>query len=473
MAHRSKRRNEKFDDISSDSSSSEDDSMSSSSSTSEDGASSSKKNKKKKRSWRANPLEPAGDPMEIALKEKLLKRAERRSEKRSRRLETEEKKKRRKQRSPSPAPVKKKVKKRDYDHHTGVDKGKRNWGDTKRYSPPRKLNLDSNQFYRYEDELEPGEAPPGDYERSRSHSRGVSRDRDRGFSRDRDRRMSPGYRKRSPTPDYDRRRRGPDERYRRDGRRHSERDGDRRENRSRYEDRPERVICRGGYTEALRSVSKGSVPEPIFLNKKVMQHAEEIRRRKLLWKRGKQSETSTAKPTELSEFHVEMLPPSAIKGMGSADKYKKLMGLKGEEPGEVRRRDERHERIMDDLDAQYSVARQQTHQQRGYGLGFSSRYTELMNWNHKCRLGGRKGIGFGLPNRDEYRPVDEVPKETVPLYKPEPITSPEDLEPGEVGGGGGQRKESPVIGQPKGDSGVAVSWEGIRKRDEGDSDMSA
>lgn len=102
-----------------------------------------------------------------------------------------------------------------------------------------------------------------------------------------------------------------------------------------------------------------------------MKFAEQEKKRKLLWQNKKEGDKSqTAELWEKLNF-------------GNKDqnvKFRKLMGIKDEEevgtpvpnPAESFKTLKQQEEMFRNLDAQYEMARSQTHTQRGMGLGFSS-----------------------------------------------------------------------------------------------------
>lgn len=102
-----------------------------------------------------------------------------------------------------------------------------------------------------------------------------------------------------------------------------------------------------------------------------MKFAEQEKKRKMLWQ-GKKEGTDKSQTAELWEKL----------NFGNKDqnvKFRKLMGIKGEEEAGSSTADEeslktlkQQEEVFRNLDAQYEMARSQTHTQRGMGLGFSS-----------------------------------------------------------------------------------------------------
>ncbi|XP_051965587.1 arginine/serine-rich coiled-coil protein 2 isoform X2 [Xyrauchen texanus] len=105
-----------------------------------------------------------------------------------------------------------------------------------------------------------------------------------------------------------------------------------------------------------------------------MKFAEQEKKRKMLWQGKKEGDKSqTAELWEKLNF-------------GNKDqnvKFRKLMGIKGEEEGsssgavneEGLRTLQHQEEMFRNLDVQYEMARSQTHTQRGMGLGFSSSFS--------------------------------------------------------------------------------------------------
>ncbi|XP_053328265.1 arginine/serine-rich coiled-coil protein 2 isoform X3 [Spea bombifrons] len=119
---------------------------------------------------------------------------------------------------------------------------------------------------------------------------------------------------------------------------------------------------------AETGISVPSYYNPTAVNP--MRFAEQEKKRKMLWQGKKEGDKSqTAEIWEKLNF-------------GNKDqnvKFRKLMGIKNEEEAGTSRADpesfktlKQQEEVFRNLDAQYEMARSQTHTQRGMGLGFTS-----------------------------------------------------------------------------------------------------
>ncbi|KAM4576591.1 arginine/serine-rich coiled-coil protein 2 [Odontesthes bonariensis] len=130
-----------------------------------------------------------------------------------------------------------------------------------------------------------------------------------------------------------------------------------------------------------KTLAETGIAVPSYYNPSAvnpMKFAEQEKKRKKLWQGKKEGDKSqTAELWEKLNF-------------GNKDqnvKFRKLMGIKGEEDAEVSKplNDEgmktlqKQEEMFRNLDVQYEMARSQTHTQRGMGLGFSSSFSRGMD----------------------------------------------------------------------------------------------
>ena len=229
-------------------------------------------------------------------------------------------------------------------------------------------------------------------DRRRSGSREDRRRRSR--SRDRDRRRS---RSRSPN----RGGRGHHHHHRggRDHHHHHHRDRD--QNRRR-----EREEGARNHEEQMKKVREMGVELPKYLKPGAvnpLSYAEQMQKRKALFGRKPapaDSQASAAEAPEEKEAPAPAPAPAAAPAPGSAnvkksfnnwestnfgndkanEKFRRLMGIKSgggaeagcsEKPGPGSAFVPNHDKIMNDLDRNYEAARQQTHRNRGIGLGFA------------------------------------------------------------------------------------------------------
>uniref|UniRef100_A0A8C1UQX8 Arginine/serine-rich coiled-coil protein 2 n=1 Tax=Cyprinus carpio TaxID=7962 RepID=A0A8C1UQX8_CYPCA len=125
-----------------------------------------------------------------------------------------------------------------------------------------------------------------------------------------------------------------------------------------------------------KTLAETGIAVPSFYNPSAvnpMKFAEQEKKRKKLWQ-GKKEGSQTAELWEKLNF-------------GNKDqnvKFRKLMGIKGEEEEgsssgaateEGLKTLQQQEEMFRNLDVQYEMARSQTHTQRGMGLGFSSSFS--------------------------------------------------------------------------------------------------
>uniref|UniRef100_A0A8C7F3I9 Arginine/serine-rich coiled-coil protein 2 n=1 Tax=Oncorhynchus kisutch TaxID=8019 RepID=A0A8C7F3I9_ONCKI len=130
-----------------------------------------------------------------------------------------------------------------------------------------------------------------------------------------------------------------------------------------------------------KTLAETGIAVPSYYNPSAvnpLKFAEQEKKRKKLWQGKKEGDKSqTAELWEKLNF-------------GNKDqnvKFRKLMGIKGEEEGEASKplNDEglktlqQQEEMFHNLDLQYEMARSQTHTQRGMGLGFGSSFSRGMD----------------------------------------------------------------------------------------------
>ncbi|XP_036385667.1 arginine/serine-rich coiled-coil protein 2-like [Megalops cyprinoides] len=104
-----------------------------------------------------------------------------------------------------------------------------------------------------------------------------------------------------------------------------------------------------------------------------MKLAEQEKKRKMLWQGKKEGDKSQT---------AELWEKLSFGNKDQNTKFRKLMGIKDEEGSgpnlmddESLRTLKQQEEVFRNLDAQYEMARSQTHTQRGMGLGFSSAFS--------------------------------------------------------------------------------------------------
>ena len=234
-------------------------------------------------------------------------------------------------------------------------------------------------------------SPPRHRQRSRSRSRSRGK-RSRSRSEDDRRRRSSSRegkrrrsrnRKRSRSPNRDR-----------DGGRHRERGGWQGGGRDRGRDRRREREEEGvkNHEEQLRKAKELGVEIPRYIKPGAvnpLSYAEQMQKRKQLWAKPAASAPAEDKPVEAkTEVPTTTTVPAAKSGGSynnwestnfgndkANEKFRRLMGIKGD-PKPVSSSDttsdqSNYNKIMNDLDKNYEVARQQTHRNRGMGMGFS------------------------------------------------------------------------------------------------------
>ena len=112
-------------------------------------------------------------------------------------------------------------------------------------------------------------------------------------------------------------------------------------------------------------------------------YAEQVQKRKLMWKKpgatADESATKEADKSSSSKGVAASFNKWEATNFGSEEansKFRRLMGIKNaSKPEEMDLKDapgKNSAKLMDDLERGYEQARQQTHRNRGIGLGFSS-----------------------------------------------------------------------------------------------------
>uniref|UniRef100_A0A914URC4 Small acidic protein-like domain-containing protein n=1 Tax=Plectus sambesii TaxID=2011161 RepID=A0A914URC4_9BILA len=157
-----------------------------------------------------------------------------------------------------------------------------------------------------------------------------------------------------------------------------------------YYDRPEKMPP---WKRRRDEEGEEKQERPAWATNRVIQHAEQIQKRKLLWQRPSatapaassdsvQDAASTSGPAGASSSSssttnwANMLAATGSDGK-SIDKFKRLMGIRDESGSAtavssdaVEAERHRQETLYRDLDQQYNIARSVTHTGRGKGLGF-------------------------------------------------------------------------------------------------------
>uniref|UniRef100_G3NZQ2 Arginine/serine-rich coiled-coil protein 2 n=1 Tax=Gasterosteus aculeatus TaxID=69293 RepID=G3NZQ2_GASAC len=130
-----------------------------------------------------------------------------------------------------------------------------------------------------------------------------------------------------------------------------------------------------------KTLAETGIAVPSFYNPSAvnpMKFAEQEKKRKMLWQGKKEGDKSqTAELWEKLNFGNK----------NQNVKFRKLMGIKGEDEPEVAKplneeglkTLQKQEEMFRNLDVQYEMARSQTHTQRGMGLGFTSSFSRGMD----------------------------------------------------------------------------------------------
>ncbi|KAM8886340.1 arginine/serine-rich coiled-coil protein 2 isoform 2-T2 [Spinachia spinachia] len=130
-----------------------------------------------------------------------------------------------------------------------------------------------------------------------------------------------------------------------------------------------------------KTLAETGIAVPSYYNPSAvnpMKFAEQEKKRKMLWQGKKEGDKSqTAELWEKLNFGNK----------NQNVKFRKLMGIKGEDEPEVAKplneeglkTLQKQEEMFRNLDVQYEMARSQTHTQRGMGLGFTSSFSRGMD----------------------------------------------------------------------------------------------
>jgi len=223
-------------------------------------------------------------------------------------------------------------------------------------------------------------------------SQGSRHSHDRPKSRERRRSRSGERRRRSRSRDgHGRRSRSRDRRRSRSRDRSPRRDGGKSRggwNRDRDRNRKDRDEQNRNVEEQMKKAKEMGVEMPKYFKPGAvnpLSYAEQVQKRKMMWSK---PANSSAGASEIGKQAVSLQPEQQCAkktsfnnweatnfGDASAnEKFRRLMGIKsspaaaasGPVPGA------NQEKIKEDLEKNYEVARQQTHRNRGLGLGFSN-----------------------------------------------------------------------------------------------------
>ena len=148
------------------------------------------------------------------------------------------------------------------------------------------------------------------------------------------------------------------------------------------------VIFRRNVEDQMKKVEEMGVEMPKYYRPGAVNpvsYAEQVQKRKMLWKK-----PGTDDDEKVSQAVLPTAPASApvktsfnkweatnFGDEGTTEKFRRLMGIKAApKPEEFQEVDDapgtNAVKIMSDLEKNYEQARQQTHRNRGIGLGFSS-----------------------------------------------------------------------------------------------------
>eukprot|EP00088_Acartia_fossae_P052067 TRINITY_DN5864_c0_g1_i4.p1 TRINITY_DN5864_c0_g1~~TRINITY_DN5864_c0_g1_i4.p1 ORF type:complete len:487 (-),score=135.46 TRINITY_DN5864_c0_g1_i4:226-1686(-) len=288
--------------------------------------------------------------------------------------------------SPTPAKIEKKAelykdKSKEKDSHSSREKDKRS---------SRDRDLKDRDHHREKDRNR----------RSRSRSKGRKRSRSRDRDR-RDRRSRSRSRERRDFKTHHPPRRGRDWRDAdRRGKYRGDRGGDRSERFGQQRDEHRKNI-----EEQFRKAEEMGVEIPKYLKPGAvnpLSYAEQVQKRKMLWKKSDPESGDKAKSSNEGDMSTPKAgnqsvgKSSNVGGSGAPsnatsfnkweatnfgddaanEKFRRLMGIKSaakpEDFKEAEAPGKDSEKIMSDLQRNYDVARQQTHRNRGIGLGFSN-----------------------------------------------------------------------------------------------------
>ncbi|XP_068461001.1 arginine/serine-rich coiled-coil protein 2 [Clinocottus analis] len=129
-----------------------------------------------------------------------------------------------------------------------------------------------------------------------------------------------------------------------------------------------------------RTLAETGIAVPSYYNPSAvnpMKFAEQEKKRKMLWQ-GKEGDKSQT---------AELWEKLSFGNKNQNVKFRKLMGIKGEDEAEVAKplneeglkTLQKQEEMFRNLDVQYEMARSQTHTQRGMGLGFTTSFSRGMD----------------------------------------------------------------------------------------------
>jgi len=123
-----------------------------------------------------------------------------------------------------------------------------------------------------------------------------------------------------------------------------------------------RIAQLSAKAQALSGVALPKYYNPAAVNP--LKYAEQMQKRKLLWQGSKEKKVSSSWQETLAAAGDDK----------SAEKFKKLVGVRAGEELELATASEtqkqRQDEVFRTLDAQYEIARLSTHTMRGVGLGF-------------------------------------------------------------------------------------------------------
>lgn len=280
--------------------------------------------------------------------------------------------------SVSPKPIKIERKAQLYKDESDKDRSAGSRSKSRERNRSRERRSKSKEFNR-----KPRSSSRG---RKRSHSRDRGRkDRRRSRSRSRDKgreKRHDNHRHRNDR-DFDARGRkdhGRDGDWRRDSRRGAGGGSFRREEQRR------------NVEEQLRKVEEMGVEMPKYYKAGAINpvsYAEQVQKRKMLWKKPgavinhdeekkieTQSQKEVGEEASSSKTSFNKWEATNFGDDKANEKFRRLMGIKSaSKPEEFQDTDvpgKHSDKIMNDLQKNYDVARQQTHRNRGIGLGFSN-----------------------------------------------------------------------------------------------------
>ncbi|XP_040051441.1 arginine/serine-rich coiled-coil protein 2 isoform X1 [Gasterosteus aculeatus] len=136
-----------------------------------------------------------------------------------------------------------------------------------------------------------------------------------------------------------------------------------------------------------KTLAETGIAVPSFYNPSAvnpMKFAEQEKKRKMLWQGKKEGDACIFKDKSQT---AELWEKLNFGNKNQNVKFRKLMGIKGEDEPEVAKplneeglkTLQKQEEMFRNLDVQYEMARSQTHTQRGMGLGFTSSFSRGMD----------------------------------------------------------------------------------------------